>query len=355
MKKLICTEPGVAKIADYEDQPLQHDEVRVKVNFASPKHGTEIADFKGTTPFIDGKFDPEWQVFTNREDDEPRGIIYGDLPLGNMFTGVIIEVGSSITDYKVGDRVCSYGPIKETQTIKGVDNFRLRKIPLGVSDENAVCYDPCQFALGGIRDGNVRPGDHVAVIGLGAIGQLAVQIAHRLGASTVIGIDPIEKRCEIAKKNGADFAFSPLGIDSGLEMKKLTDKLGVDVIIETSGNLNALQSALKGLAYGGTISYVAFAKPFPAGLWLGQEAHFNNAKIVFSRAASEPNPDYPRWDRRRIEDVCWMMLSNGYLNCEDIINPIVPFQEAAESFMYYVDKHPEESIKMGVTFKEESK
>lgn len=353
MKKLICSEPGIARITEYEEEPLEQDEVRVKVTFASPKHGTEIADFKGTTPFIDGKFDPEWQIFKEREEDESRGIIYGDLPLGNMFTGFITEVGTSVTEYKVGDRVTSYGPIKETQTAKGVNNFRLRKIPHGVSDKNAVCYDPCQFALGGVRDGNVRPGDHVAVIGLGAIGQLAIQMVSKLGASTVIGIDPIEKRCEIAKKNGADFAFSPVGMDAGLEMKKLTDKLGVDVIIETSGNLSALQSALKGLAYGGTISYVAFAKPFPAGLWLGQEAHFNNAKIVFSRAASEPNPDYPRWSRRRIEDVCWNLLTNGFLNCEDIIDPVVSFEDSAEGFMHYVDKHPEESIKLGVSFKEE--
>lgn len=69
----------------------------------------------------------------------------------------------------------------------------------------------------------------------------------------------------------------------GLEIKKLTGKQGADVIIETSGFADALQSALRGLAYGGNISYVAFAKPFAAGFNLGREAHFNNAKIVFPR------------------------------------------------------------------------
>ena len=122
------------------------------------------------------------------------------------------------------------------------------------------------------------------------------------------------------------------------------------MIIETSGNVNALQSALKGLAYNGTIAYVAFAKPFPAGLWLGQEAHYNYGKIIFSRACSEPNPEYPRWDRHRIEDVVWELLMNGYLDCEDLIDPVVPFEECAEGFCKYVDRHPEESIKMGVDF-----
>ena len=259
MKKLVCTEPGVAALVEYEDRAILSNEVKVKVEFAAPKHGTELADFRGTTPFIDGKYDPEWQVFARREENEPRGIVYGDLPLGNMFVGTIIEAGADVTEYAVGDRVCSYGPIKETQIVNGVDNYKLRKMSKDASAKNAVCYDPAQFALGAVRDSNVRAGDNVAVIGLGAIGQIAIQLAKRAGASVVIGVDPIEKRRVIAQKHGADYAFNPMTEDVGMEIKKLTDKLGADAIIETSGSVHALQSALKGLAYGGTIAYAAFA------------------------------------------------------------------------------------------------
>lgn len=76
----------------------------------------------------------------------------------------------------------------------------------------------------------------------------------------------------------------------------------------------------------------------------------STGKNVFSRACSEHLPEYPRWTRKRIEDVVWNMLMSGYLNCEDIIDPIVPFEESAEGFMKYVDQDPELSIKMGVTF-----
>lgn len=41
---------------------------------------------------------------------------------------------------------------------------------------------------------------------------------------------------------------------------------------------------------------------------------------------------------------------NGYINCEDLIDPVVTFTTSAESYMKYVDQHPELSIKMGVTF-----
>lgn len=350
MKKLVAIAPRVAELRDYEDRRISDNEVKVKVEFAAPKHGTELADFRGVSPFIDGKFDEEWRVFTERDKEEARGIEFGDLPLGNMFVGIITEAGKDVTDYAVGDRVCSYGPIKETQIVNAVDNYKLRKMSKDASAKNAVCYDPAQFALGGIRDADVRPGDNVVVVGLGAIGMIALQMAVKIGAATVIGIDPIAKRREVAMKLGADYVLDSTACDAGMEIKRLTDKMGADAIIETSGNVHALQASIKGLAYNGTLAYVAFAKPFPAGLWLGQEGHFNQGKIVFSRACSEPLPEYPRWTRKRIEDVCWNMLMNGYLNCEDIIDPVIPFEEAAEGFMKYVDQEPDSSIKLGVTF-----
>jgi threonine dehydrogenase-like Zn-dependent dehydrogenase len=350
VKKLVVIEPNKAALVDYEDRGVEPDEVKIRVNFASPKHGTEIADFNGTTPFINGKYDPDWQVFTERSDTEPRGIVYGDLPIGNMVVGEIIELGHEVKDYSIGDLVTVYGAVRETVIVKGTNNYKLRKLPHGMSPSQAVLYDPAQFALGGIRDAKVCAGDFVAIIGLGAIGQIAVQLAKKAGAATVVAVDPIAKRREVALSFGADYALDSLSCDVGLEIKKVTNKMGCDQILETSGNMNALQSALKGLAYGGIIAYVAFAKPFPQGLWLGQEAHFNYGRIIFSRASSEPNPDYPRWNRKRIEETCWGLLVDNYIDASRIIDPIVPFSESAEAFTYYVALHPEESIKIGIQF-----
>ena len=349
MKKLIASAPRVAQLVEYEDRPVQAHEVKIKVAFGAPKHGTEVVDFRGASPFIDEEFNSEWNLFVPRAEGAARGIEFGKFQLGNMVVGEIIEQGAEVSEYQIGDQVCTYGPLQETVISNGVNNYKLRKMPAGSSWKNAVCYDPAQFAMSGVRDGNVRAGDFVVVVGLGAIGQIAVQLAKKAGASVVIGVDPIAHRCEIAKRHGADFCLNPIGTDVGLEIKKITNKLGADVIIETSGNEQALQGALRGIAYGGTISYVAFAKPFH-DFNLGREAHFNNAKIVFSRGSSEPNPDYPRWDRKRIEETCWELLMTGYLNCEDLIDPVVTFHDSAESYMKYVDQNPDLSIKMGVTF-----
>ena len=90
--------------------------------------------------------------------------------------------------------------------------------------KNALCLDPAQFALGGIRDGHVRLGDRVAVFGLGAIGAIAAQMAKAAGAAYVAVIDPIEKRRHAALEAGADAAFDPLREDVGLELKKATGR-----------------------------------------------------------------------------------------------------------------------------------
>lgn len=162
-----------------KNKKIQADEVKIKVEFASPKHGTEIVDFRGISPFIDEEFSPEWNLFVKRDEGAARGIEFGDLPLGNMVCGEITEVGETVTEYTVGDKVLTYGQIRETVIAKGVDNYKLRKIPAGGEYKNAVCYDPAQFAMSGVRDAHVRAGDFVVVIGLGAIGQIAIQLAKK--------------------------------------------------------------------------------------------------------------------------------------------------------------------------------
>jgi threonine dehydrogenase-like Zn-dependent dehydrogenase len=351
MKQLVATAPRTLALLDYEDRPVGDDEILIKIRYASPKHGSEIADFRGLSPFIHENYDPEWKLFLpRREGDKSASVDFGQWNVGNMVVGEITATGKKVSGYKPGEWVCTYGGIRETHIARAVDNHRLLRLPENVPWQSALCYDPAQFALGGIRDGQVRPGDFVAVFGLGAIGQIAVQLAKKSGASIVAAIDPIENRRNIALKQGADLVIDPMKNDVGLELKKCSDKLGMDVIIETSGSKEALQASFRGIGYGGTISYVAWPKEFGAGLNLGREAHYNNAQLVFSRVASEPLPQYPRWNRKRIEATVWQFILDGIIDGTMIIDPIVPFSESAEAYISYVDEHPENSIKLGIRF-----
>lgn len=76
-------------------------------------------------------------------------------------------------------------------------------------------------------------------------------------------------------------------------MKQLTGNRGVDVVIETSGSYPGLQAGLRRLTYGGRIAIVGWFGRDRGGFDLGHEAHVNNATLIFSRACSETNPDYP--------------------------------------------------------------
>ena len=98
---------------------------------------------------------------------------FGRLPLGNMAIGVVTEVGAAVTEFRVGDRVFGHLPIRETHTVEA---GRVDLLPAGLTPQAAVCLDPLVMALP-MREGNVQLGDRVAVFGLGAIGQMAVQLA----------------------------------------------------------------------------------------------------------------------------------------------------------------------------------
>jgi threonine dehydrogenase-like Zn-dependent dehydrogenase len=349
-KKLVAVAPGKAALVDYEEPAVGRTQVKVRVEYASPKHGSEVGLFRGEDPFVADLFDEDWRLFLERKERVQDADNGEGLALGNQWVGVIELKGEGVGRFSVGERVCGYGSIRETQIVDAANAPFLLKVPDTMPWKSALCLDPAQFALGGIRDGHVRLGDRVAVFGLGAIGAIAAQMAKIAGAAYVAVIDPIEKRRHAALDVGADAAFDPLREDVGLELKKATGRAGVDAAIETSGNEQALQQALRGLAYGGTIAFVGWARAFSGTLDLGREAHFNNAALVFSRASSEPNRDHPRWNRRRIAESCWTMLASGAIDCEKIIDPVVSFDEAPCAYEEYVDRNPQQSVKLGVAF-----
>ena len=59
MKKLVATAPRVAALVEYEDRAILANEVKIRVRFGAPKHGTEVVDFRAASPFIDEDFNGE--------------------------------------------------------------------------------------------------------------------------------------------------------------------------------------------------------------------------------------------------------------------------------------------------------
>jgi len=164
-------------------------------------------------------------------------------------------------------------------------------------------------------------------------------------------VDPLAPRREVAQATGADLAIDPGATDAGLALREATGGMGVDVAIETSGNPRALHHAIRGLAFGGTVAVVGWYTEVRGGLDLGREAHFNRPRLVFPRAESEPHYDHPRWNNRRLADAAWALLAAGRLRCEQIVQPVVLFDQVVEAYRE-IDEHPERSIKLGVRFEQ---
>ncbi|MDE0019497.1 MAG: alcohol dehydrogenase, partial [Candidatus Poribacteria bacterium] len=81
----------------------------------------------------------------------------------------------------------------------------------------------------------------------------------------------------------------------------------------------------------------------------GAEAHFNRPTIIFSRACSEPNPEYPNWNEGRLFEISLRLLYDGSLKSEPVIYPVVDFDDLLDEYPK-IATHPGENVKLGVRF-----
>jgi threonine dehydrogenase-like Zn-dependent dehydrogenase len=369
--ELIATAPRTPELREYAEPPFGPREIRIRTQFASPKHGTELVGYRDD-PAARRMYDPAWGAMLARPEDERRF----PRPLGNMAVGVVEEIGAEVSRFAIGDRVFGHFPIRETQT---VDQDHADPMPPGLTDEAAVSLDPAVMAFA-MRDGRIGLGDRVAIFGLGAIGLFAVQLARLAGAAWIVAVDPIPARRDLALAFGADAALDPRdeGGDAGLAIRRLsaptgwnagslpapggahlvggyreiptqTGDLGVDVAVEASGSIQALQHAIRATRFGGTICVLSFYGGNAAGLHLGDEFHVNRLSLVSARAQSLPLRDAPGWTLDRIARTTLDWLASGRLRADGIITPVVPFADAVDAYRA-IDEQPEQSIKLGIRF-----
>ena len=129
MQQLIATAPRTLVWTDYTDRPISADEVLIRVTHASPKHGSEIADFRGNSPLIDEKYGPDWHLLTPRGADEQPGVVLGQWNVGNMVVGIIEQCGPDVVDYQPGDWVLTYSSIRKTCIAKAIQPPPSAKTP----------------------------------------------------------------------------------------------------------------------------------------------------------------------------------------------------------------------------------
>lgn len=131
----------------------------------------------------------------------------------------------------------------------------LSPVPDGLTDEQVLmCPDIMSTGFSGAESGRVRIGDTVAVFAQGPIGLCATAGAKLMGATTIIGVESVPARMEIARRMGADHVVDFSKVDPVEEILRLTDGRGVDVAIEALGRQQTFEAALRVLRPGGTLS-----------------------------------------------------------------------------------------------------
>jgi predicted dehydrogenase/threonine dehydrogenase-like Zn-dependent dehydrogenase len=154
--------------------------------------------------------------------------------LGYSSAGTVVEVGEGVTGFAVGDQVaCAGQDYANHAEVVLIPQNLCTKVPEGVALEHAAFSTLGAIAMQGVRQADARLGEVVAVIGLGLVGQLTVQILKAAGC-VVLGIDVSEAACELAKACGCDAVAVRPRDEVERIAAKVSNQFGVDAVIITA-------------------------------------------------------------------------------------------------------------------------
>ena len=349
-RALVLEGPRRLRLQDADVPPLKPREIRVRALLSGISHGTELNLYRGSSGFAELVFDRELRAFVHP--DPPRPTY--PAPLGYEMVGVVAEVGSEVAEPSVGDLVHAGVPHGD-EAVLDVDvaagaTYPLVRLPAGDPPPWALFLSLAAVALVGLHDAQLKLGDHIAVVGLGAIGLLLVQMARLSGAGRVTALDPVPSRRELALKLGADDALDVREAPDGAGAAVKRAAGGADVAVETSGNAAGLHDAIAAAGLGGTVVTVGFYQGGAPTLRLGEEWHHNRLDMVSSMGAwGAPHRAYPAWDRPRVMRTVVGLLDSGKVRVDSLPVRQFPFDQAVDAYAW-LDANPNEAVKVALTY-----
>jgi len=264
-------------------------------------------------------------------------------PLGYSCAGEVIEAGSEITSLKSGDLVaCAGADIANHAQVVSVPLNLCAKLPQGVNTAAAAYTTVGAIALQGIRQADLRLGEFCAVIGLGLIGQLTVQMLAASGVQ-VFGIDVNPQTLDVAKESGAVESF--LRADATLlqSILEATAGKGVDAVIITAG-VNSLDPVELAGQLARKKGRVIIVGAVPTGF--SRENYYK--KELDLRMSSSYGPgrydpvyeekgiDYPygyvRWTENRNMQAFLNLIALGRISPQSLTTHTFAFEKATDAF-----------------------
>lgn len=220
---------------------------------------------------------------------------HGPVVLGHEFVGRILAVGPAAPDFSPGQRVatgavvwcgtcpwCREGKLNLCERYHTVGLHRdgglaeyalapartCRVVPDGVADDAAAMAQPLAVALHAVRRGSIRPGEPVALIGVGGIGAFAALAIVGQGLGPLIAVDVDAARLATATSLGAKHIVLAGRADATAAIRALTGEQGAHVVIEASGTASGLETALAAVRRGGRVVLVGLqSAPRPLDLF----------------------------------------------------------------------------------------
>lgn len=350
-RALVLEGPRSVRLRDEEITPLKARDVRVRALLSGISIGTELSLYRGNSSFASTVFDRQLRAFVRPDPPAPPY----PAPLGYETVGVVEEVGAEVSELAVGDLVHVGTPHGE-EVVLDVDaaahtSYPLVRLPGDAPLERWLFVSLGAVALVALHDARLKLGDHVAVVGLGAIGLLLVQMARLAGAERVTAIEPVASRRALGLELGAHCAIDPGNSPdgAGAALKRMAGR-GADVSIETSGNTEGLHGAIAAAGLGGTVVTVGFYQGGAPKLFLGEEWHHNRLDMVSSMGAwGAPHRAYPAWDRPRVMQTVVDLLASERVRVDGLGVKRFAFEEAVGAYRW-LDANPREAVKVALAY-----
>lgn len=273
---------------------------------------------------------------------EALGRLDNPTPLGYSSAGIVMEVGKNVHKFSPGDRVACIGAgyASHAEYITVPENLCC-KIPENVDFEEASFGMLGIIALHGVRCANLTFGENVAVIGLGLLGLLTIQILRGYGCR-VIGFDVSSSKIEIAKKLGFENVYNEIE-EFKNKVDKITNSFGADAVIITAATKSAepVNVAVDISRQRGRIVMVGVGDIHPNR----NEMWHKEVDIVVSKAGGpgifdpfyeNKGIDYPigyvRWTENRNLEEFLRLISEKKVNVKDLITHRIKIDQALKIY-----------------------
>jgi predicted dehydrogenase/threonine dehydrogenase-like Zn-dependent dehydrogenase len=271
--------------------------------------------------------------------------------LGYSASGVVVEVGEDVTDFRAGDRVVCAGTgyAAHAELLSVPKNLCVR-LPAGVDFESGAFATLGAIALQGVRLAEPTLGESVVVIGLGLIGQLAAQLLKANGCR-VFGVDLDSSRVELAKTLGADDGCaSGAGVRDavlkwsrgrGADAVVLTAATRSDEPIELAGEISRLRGRI--VAVGLVGMNVPRQIYFERELTLKVSMSYGPGR--YDPEYEERGHDYPlpyvRWTQGRNLEAFLDLVAAGSVKVEPLVTHRFPVEEGERAYHLISGDTPE--------------